>query len=57
VSHPDLSTPLGRAWLIAARIAAHGMRDAPELLRDDITQLAQAVKVLCELIEQEQARR
>ena len=54
MSHPDLDTPLGRAWLRAASIEhsvkSLGMEGDPALLQQ-VSDLAHCIKVLAEYIE------
>lgn len=55
MSHPDLDTPLGRAWLRAASIEQSLLNDSgiecDPVLREHVQQLAHCVKVLAEYIE------
>lgn len=54
-NHPDIDTPLGRAWLRAASIEqsllSHSSIECDPVLREHVQQLAHSVKVLAEYVE------
>lgn len=54
-NHPEIETPLGRAWLRAASIEqsllSSSSIECDPVLREHVQQLAHAIKVLAEYVE------